>query len=75
MPFTLPVRGLRFGVVPPTAFRDLVEASEERTLYNYRLNAATAASAIVPDLIFEELDIQKTKDILQKPPIVSSPLP
>lgn len=70
-----PVRGLRFGAVPPTAFRDILEASEQRTLYNYRLNSATVASVIVPDLIFEELEIQKTKDILQKPPIVPSPLP
>ncbi len=70
-----PVRGLRFGVVPPTAFRDILEASEERTLHSYRLNAATAASVIAPDLIFEELEIQKTKDILQKAPIVPSPLP
>jgi predicted Zn-dependent protease len=67
------VRGLRFGAVPSTAFRDIVEASEERTLYNYRLNAATAASVVVPSLLFEELEIQRTRDILQKPPVVPSP--
>jgi predicted Zn-dependent protease len=68
-----PVRGLRFGGVPQTAFRDILEASEERTLYNYRLNAATAASIVVPNLLFEELDIQRTRDILQKPPVVPAP--
>jgi predicted Zn-dependent protease len=67
------VRGLRFGAVPSTAFRDIVEASEERTLYNYRLNAATAASVVVPSLLFEELEIQRTRDILQKLPVVPSP--
>jgi predicted Zn-dependent protease len=70
-----PVRGLRFGAVPSTVFRDILEASQERTLYNYRLDALTLASVIAPNLIFEELEIQRTRDILQKPPIVPSPLP
>ena len=69
------VRGLRFGDVPSTAFRDILEASEERALVNYRINVATAASVIAPSLIFEELEIQKTREISQKPPIVASPLP
>jgi microcin-processing metallopeptidase PmbA/TldD-like protein len=69
-----PVRGLRFANVPSTAFRDLSEASEERTLYNYRPGLSAAVSVIAPSLIFEELEIQRTRDILQKPPIVPSPL-
>ena len=70
-----PVRGLRFGAVPSTVFRDILEASQERTLYNYRLDALTPASVIAPNLIFEELEIQRTRDILQRPPVVPSPLP
>jgi len=69
-----PVRGLRFGGVPSTSFRDILEASEERTLYSYRLDAGTVASMIVPSLIFEELELQRTREIVQKPPIVPSPL-
>lgn len=69
-----PVRGLRFGAVPPTAFRDLVEASQERLLYSYRGSTTAAVSVIVPDVMFEELEIQKVTDVLQKPPIVPSPL-
>ena len=69
-----PVRGLRFGDVPSTAFRDILEASEERTLLNYRINVATSASVIAPSLIFEELEVQKTREIVQKPPLVPSPL-
>jgi predicted Zn-dependent protease len=69
-----PVRGLRFGDVPSTAFRDILEASAERTLHNYRINLVTSASVIVPSLIFEELEIQRTREIVQKPPIVPSPL-
>jgi hypothetical protein len=68
-----PVRGLRFGSVPSTAFRDILEASEERVLHNYRVDAGTAASIIAPNLIFEELELQRTREIVQKPPVVPSP--
>jgi predicted Zn-dependent protease len=67
------VRGLRFGAVTPAAFRDLAEASQERTLYSYRGGAVVAVSVIVPNLMFEELEIQRVTDVLQKPPIVPSP--
>jgi predicted Zn-dependent protease len=69
-----PVRGLRFGDIPAAAFRDILEASTERTLHNYRLNVVTSASVIVPSMIFEELEIQRTREIVQKPPVVPSPL-
>jgi hypothetical protein len=69
-----PVRGIRFGNVAPTVFRDLVEASQERLLYNYRVSGTDAASLIVPSLMFEELELLKVTDVLQKPPIVPSPL-
>jgi hypothetical protein len=68
------VRGLRFASVPSTAFRDILEASEERVLHNYRVDGGTAASMIVPNLIFEELELQKTREIVQKPPVVPPPL-
>ena len=69
-----PVRGMRFGSVPPTAFRDLAEASNERAVYSYRAGPTAAVSVIAPSLIFEELEIQRIRDILQKPPVVPSPL-
>jgi hypothetical protein len=69
-----PVRGMRFGVVSPMAFRDLAEASRERTVFSYRAGATAAVSVIAPSLIFEELEIQRVRDILQKPPVVPSPL-
>ena len=69
-----PVRGMRFGGVAPTAFRDLAEASHERVMYSYRAGATAAVSVIAPSLIFEELEIQRVRDILQKPPVVPSPL-
>ena len=69
-----PVRGMRFGNVPPTAFRDLAEASSERTIYSYRAGATSTVSVIAPSLIFEELELQRVRDILQKPYVVPSPL-
>jgi len=68
-----PVRGLRFGSVPSTAFRDILEESEERVLHNYRVDIGTAASIIAPSLIFEELELQRTREIVQKPPVVPPP--
>ena len=69
-----PVRGMRFGAVSPMAFRDLAEASKERAVFSYRAGATSAVSVIAPNLIFEELEIQRVRDILQKPPVVPSPL-
>ena len=69
-----PVRGLRFASVSPTAFRDLSEASKERTVFSYRASQTAAVSVIAPNLIFEELEIQRVRDVLQKPPVAPSPL-
>jgi predicted Zn-dependent protease len=69
-----PVRGMRFGSVSPMAFRDLSEASKERAVFSYRAGATSAVSVIAPSLLFEELEIQRVRDILQKPPVVPSPL-
>ncbi len=69
-----PVRGMRFGSVAPTVFRDLAEASQERFVYSYRAGSVSAVSVIAPSVIFEELEIQRVRDILQKPPVVPSPL-
>jgi hypothetical protein len=69
-----PVRGLRLGSVAPAAFRDLVDASKERTLYNVRVTTTNAVSIIAPNLIFEELEIQQAREISQKPTVVRSPL-
>jgi hypothetical protein len=67
------VRGLRLGTVAPAAFRDLLDASTERTLYNYRGTTSEPVSVIVPNLIFEELEVQQTREIGQKPPVVRAP--
>jgi hypothetical protein len=80
-----PVRGVNIANVQPTVFRSILEASRERTLYNYRgtptgVSGATPMSAspplvsvIAPDVIFEELEIQRNRDTRQKPPAVPPP--
>jgi predicted Zn-dependent protease len=68
------VRGLRLGGIAPAIFRDLVDASRERTLYSYRGTNTDAVSLIVPNMLFEELEIQRSRDITQRPPLVPSPL-
>jgi hypothetical protein len=67
------VRGVRVGSVLPAAFRDILEASSEETLLNYRTGAGPV-SLIAPGLLFEEIEIQQARDIVQRPPIVPSPL-
>ena len=67
------VRGLRLGTVAPAAFRDLLDASAERTLYTYRGTTFDPVSIIAPNLIFEELEIQQAREIAQKPPVVRAP--
>ena len=67
------VRGVSIGDVPPSAFRDIIEASSELTLYTYRTGGGPV-SVIAPALLFEEIEIEVDSDILQKPPIVPSPL-
>jgi hypothetical protein len=85
------VRGLQFDTVPHAAFRDILEASSERSLYSFRPTVPPAmqmmsmmrggpasdvvASLITPNLLFEELEIEKPDRPFQRPPIVASPLP
>jgi hypothetical protein len=82
-----PVRGLNFANVQYTVYRTIAEASRERTLYTCRpvtgMSMTTAmpmsmrtpvVSIIVPNLLFEELEIQRGKEIPLKRPVVASPL-
>ena len=69
-----PVRGVRLGPVPAAAFRDVLDASRERTLYSFRGTNTDAISIIAPNLILEELEVVQALEISQKPPLVPSPL-
>jgi hypothetical protein len=67
------VRGVHIGEIEPAAFRDILEASSELSMYTYRTGGGPV-SVIAPALLFEEIEIEVASDILQKPPIVPSPL-
>ena len=67
------VRGIRLGSVSAPMFRDLVDASRERTLLSFRSTNTDAVSVIAPNLLFEELEIQRTREITQRPPLVPPP--
>ena len=85
------VRGLQFDAVPHAAFRDILDASTERRLHGYRATLPSSmqimammqggpqsdvvVSLIAPNLIFEELEIEKPDRPFQRPPIVPAPLP
>jgi len=74
-----PVRGLTLSGVTHTTFRDILAASAERTLLttgspNGVAGGVTLISVIAPSLIFEEMDIQRNKEPLQKRPLVASPI-
>jgi hypothetical protein len=69
-----PVRGLRLAQLSAPTFRNILEASQERLLFNFMTNAGDLVSVIAPSMIYEELEIQPTRDVAQKPPIVPSPL-
>jgi hypothetical protein len=82
-----PVRGLSFANVQHTSYRTIAEASKERTVYTCQpaqmmnvgaampmSNRAPVVSLIVPNLLFEELEIQPNKETPFKRPIVPSPL-
>ena len=83
-----PVRGLNFGAIQQMVWRLIPDASRERALINVRgIGGAMGmlsgsppmralppfVSVIAPSLIFEELEIQRTKDTRQKPPLVPPP--
>ena len=76
----VPVRGLLLESPTHSAFRDIAGASKDRTAVTHlaasggAMAQATMVTVVAPSLIFEELDLQRNKDPLQKKPIVPSPL-
>jgi hypothetical protein len=78
------VRGLRLRNFSPRAFRDIVAASSEQSLFNYLDNGAPLAlmgagnyvvgcSIVAPGVLFEELELEALDEQLPKPPIVPPP--
>jgi hypothetical protein len=78
------VRGLRFRGVSTRSLRDIMAASTETAQFDFINNGAplaflgaggmiAPASVIAPGLLFEELELERPQEQLQKPPIVPPP--
>jgi hypothetical protein len=80
------VRSMRLGPLTPNLFRDVLAASEERVMLTQR-GAATGfaapgalggrqvpVSVIAPAFIIDNIELQRLRDVAQKPPVVPSPL-
>lgn len=78
------VRGLRFRGLSVRSFRDVVAVSSELTALHYLNNLAPFAmtasggyvapvSVIAPSILFDELELEKPQEELQKLPVVQPP--
>ena len=78
------VRGLRFKGVRTRSLRDILAASSETAVLDYINNGAPLAragvggyiaptSVVAPGVLFDELEVDRGQEQLEKPPIVSPP--
>ena len=78
------IRGLRFRGLNVRALRDIVAVSREQSVLHYLYNNApmalltaggyvAPASVIAPSLLFEELEMERSRDDTQTPPLVPAP--
>jgi hypothetical protein len=78
------VRGLRFKGVSSRSLRDILAASSETAVFDYINNGAplarlgaggflAPATVIAPGLLFDEMELERPQDQLQRPPIVPPP--
>jgi hypothetical protein len=80
------VRNMRLGPLTPNIFRDVLAVSGERVMLTQR-GAATGfaapgalggrqvpVSVIAPAFVIDHIELQRLRDVAQKPPAVPSPL-
>ncbi len=79
------VRGTQAAGMAPSMFKDLLAVGKTPYAYNFLAPAVTspyisggsqylAASVIVPDLLFEDVEIRPLEGDFPKPPIMNSPM-
>jgi Predicted Zn-dependent proteases and their inactivated homologs len=57
------------------AFKQITHGTKEQIVYNTLLNSSIPASFIVPQaLVFDDINIEKNKNVKEKLPVVSNPL-
>lgn len=78
------VRGLRFKGLSTRSLRDILAASSETTVFPYLNTGAplarsagpgyiAATAVIAPGLLFDELEVDRSQDALEKPALVPPP--
>ena len=78
------VRGLRFKGLSSRSLRDVLAASAETAVFDYINNGAPLArvcvagyiagtSVIAPGLLFDEIEVDRVQEPLEKPPLVPPP--
>jgi predicted Zn-dependent protease len=74
------LRNAKVAEVTSASFKDILAVSKERTLYSEHAQGtvlytdADLVSYIVPDLLFEDMTIERSSDDTPKPPAIPSPL-
>ncbi len=79
------VRGTQAAGMAPSTFKDILAAGTRAYVYNYLAPAVTSpyvtggaqylpCTVVVPDLLFEDVEIRPLEGDFPKPPILSSPM-
>jgi predicted Zn-dependent protease len=74
------IRNARIAEVTSASFKDILAVSKDRTLYSEHAQGtalftdADLVSYVVPDMLFEDMTIERGSDNTPKPPAISSPL-
>lgn len=79
-----PIRGVEAAGLSPQALKDIIAVGNQRLPYNILAGAVTSpyitggaqflgASVVVPDMLFEDLEIKPIEDDFMRPPLLSRP--
>jgi predicted Zn-dependent protease len=74
------LRNAKIAEVTPASFKDILAVSKDRTVYSERVQGAASyadadlVSYIVPDMLFEDMTIERKSDNTPKPPVISNPI-
>jgi len=74
------LRNAKVTEVSPASFKDILAVSKDRTLFSEHVQGvglftdADLVSYIVPDMLFEDMTIERKSDNTPKPPVISGPM-
>lgn len=74
------LRNAKVAEVSPASFKEIIAVSKDRTLFSEHVQGvglytdADLVSYIVPDMLFEDMTIERKSDNTPKPPVISGPM-